>query len=76
MNTQAALQKAIDQFGGQKPLGEAIGSSQSEVSQWVTGHRPIPAHKAVAIEKATKGDVKRQWLRPQDWKQLWPELAA
>lgn len=69
-----ALDRAIAIAGNQEKLGEAIGSSQSEVSQWVTGRRPVPPKKAVAIERAT--GISRREFRPDDWHELWPELAA
>lgn len=76
MSVQKALQRAIDQIGSQSLLAEEIGSSQSEVSQWVTGRRPVPPKKAAAIERVTNGKVRRRELRPFDWRELWPELAA
>jgi DNA-binding transcriptional regulator YdaS (Cro superfamily) len=30
---------------------------------------------AVAIESTTKGAVTRRDLRPDDWQEIWPELA-
>lgn len=73
---KAAVLKAASLLGGQKQLGDRIGASQSEVSQWVTGRRPVPPKKAAAIERVTAGEVTRQQLRPGDWQQLWPELRA
>lgn len=34
-----------------------------------------PARHCVAIERATGGKVTRRELRPDDWAELWPELA-
>ena len=39
------------------------------------GRKPSPA-LAVHIEVATKGQVTRRDLRPDDWQSIWPELAA
>lgn len=75
MSTQDALRRAIGLLSGQQALAKAIGSSQSEISQWVTGRRPIPPKKAAAIERVTAGQVTRRELRPADWQQLWPELT-
>jgi len=35
----------------------------------------VPVERCVAIERATKGAVTRRDLRPNDWLQIWPELA-
>lgn len=63
-------------FGAGKRLAEAIGAPQPDVSDWANGHRPVPIARCVAIEKATEGQVSRRDLRPDDWQQFWPELAA
>jgi len=36
---------------------------------------PSPIY-AAAIERATNGQVTRRDLRPHDWRNIWPELAA
>lgn len=46
------------------------------LSQWRTGVRPIPVGRCVAIERLTAGKVTRQEMRPEDWDQIWPELAG
>lgn len=48
----------------QAELARRIGVTPSFVSQWITGHRPIPAEKAIPIEEATGGAVKRYESRP------------
>lgn len=35
----------------------------------------VPEKSAVAIEVATQGAVSRRDLRPNDWQDIWPELA-
>ena len=59
-------------------LAEKIGvKSDVQVRQWQHGYadrKPSPGY-AVAIERATKGAVTRKDLRPDDWRQIWPELA-
>lgn len=47
----------------------------SVVAAWVSMRRPIPIERCVAIERATAGAVTRQDLRPDDWRDIWPELA-
>lgn len=58
-----SLGVAIDLLGGQAALGKAIGATQQAVSQWVRRGR-VPADKCVAIEAATRGQVRCEDLRP------------
>jgi DNA-binding transcriptional regulator YdaS (Cro superfamily) len=48
----------------QKEFGKRVGTSQSMVSQWLTGRRPIGAERAVAIERRTKGEISCEDLLP------------
>ena len=48
----------------------------SLVSQWGSGTRPVPIERCVPIERATLGKVTRKDLRPDDWHEIWPELAT
>ncbi|HHV7520156.1 TPA: transcriptional regulator [Burkholderia orbicola] len=52
-----------------------LGTAPSVVSQWRTGARPVPIKSCVAIERVTAGEVTRRDLRPNDWHDIWPELA-
>lgn len=52
----------------------AINAQPSDMSDWVHGKRPVPMHRAVAIEEFTAGVVPRWNTRPKDWGLLWPEL--
>jgi DNA-binding transcriptional regulator YdaS (Cro superfamily) len=67
--------RAGDAVGGQSALANLLGVSSPTVSQWRSGLRPIPAERCVSIEKATLGAVTRKDLRPDDWMNIWPELA-
>jgi len=60
--------------GKHKELALLIGGHPPDISNWSTGARPVPPHKCVAIEAATKGQVTRQDLRPDDYWLIWPEL--
>ena len=66
------LRTYIDQQRGQaSALGRAIGVTPVLISQWANGHRPIPAERCPAIEKATSGEVTCEELRPDvDWAYL------
>lgn len=62
--------------GAKSRLAAQVGGYASDVSDWLAGNRPIPVHRCAAIERATGGAVTRRDLRPDDWAQIWPELAA
>lgn len=56
--------------GGQKPLADRIGTTQSQVWYWLTrSKRGVPAEFVLPIEQAT--GVPRSELRPD----LWPAEA-
>ena len=61
--------------GGQSRLAEMIGVPPQLMYQWARGVRPVPIERCVAIERATNGAVTRRDLRPDDWADIWPELA-
>ena len=56
-------------------LATVISVSPVLISQWSTGPRVPPIERCVPIERATNGAVTRQDLRPDDWKDIWPELS-
>lgn len=62
--------------GATSQLASAIGAHQPDVSDWANGERQVPVARCAAIEIATGGLVTRRELRPNDWQQIWPELAA
>lgn len=57
-------------------LARKLGVAPILIGQWARGQRPIPVPRCVAIESATKGVVTRKELRPDDWRDLWPELTS
>ena len=70
-----AIDIAVGCLGGVGKLAAAIGVSQAAVSNWrARGSSPDAIH-CTAIERATGGAVTRRDLRPDDWVQIWPELA-
>lgn len=74
-----AVKKAAKILGGQAKLARALGIFPVNVANWITKdvsrHRPVPPAKCVAIEHLTGGKVTRRELRPNDWRDLWPELV-
>ena len=69
-----ALSKAAAVVGGVSRLAEMVGVSSSAPSMWKARGR-IPVGHCAAIERATGGVVTRRDLRPDDWQDIWPELA-
>ncbi|AYR25783.1 transcriptional regulator [Herbaspirillum rubrisubalbicans] len=70
------LDKAIDIARGVSRLADQIGVGQSVVSNWRRRGTLIEPLLCARIEKVTRGEVKRQDLRPKDWHEIWPELVA
>lgn len=64
MNHRIHLERAIKIMGSQQALADAIGMSQQGVSYVLHSAPRITAEAAVAIERATKGAVRREQLRP------------
>lgn len=57
-------------------IAAAVGMHEQYLYQCLSGRRPVPIERCVAIERATAGAVMRWDLRPHDWRDIWPELAA
>lgn len=70
------LSNYLSLHGSQTELARAIGAQPQLIWQWSTGVRKIPIERCVPIERATNGAVTRQDLRPEDWQDIWPELAT
>ena len=54
---------------------ERVGASYSYLRLIAYGYKRPSAKIATAIEKATCGDITRKELRPEDWQDIWPEIA-
>lgn len=66
----------FDILGGPTKIAKLCGISVPGVSQWrITG---VPSDRliflAAEIEQATEGNVSRQMLFPETYRQIWPEL--
>lgn len=71
MSSIEALKRACEIVGGQKPLADRIGTTQSQVWYWLTrSKRGVPAEFVLSIERET--GVSRSSLRPD----LWPADIA
>lgn len=66
-----ALKRACELAGGQKPLADRIGTTQSQVWYWLErSKKGVPAEFVLPIERET--GVTRSELRPD----LWPAEAV
>lgn len=63
-------------YGSQQKFADALGVSVGFVSHMATGRRPVPIAYCAQIEKITGGQVTRRDLRPNDFAEIWPELAT
>lgn len=65
--------------GGSPSISElagVLGVAPPTVAEWCSGRRPVPVRRCRAIEEATGGRITRRDLRPDDWQDIWPELAS
>jgi len=56
-------------------VARRAGLAQAFVWQIAVGKRPCPIRRARALSAATDGEVGLHELRPDDWAEVWPELA-
>lgn len=56
-------------------LIDITGASYSYLRLIAYGHKQPSARVASLLELATAGRVTRRELRPNDWQEIWPELA-
>lgn len=81
MNTEQThgVRRAAEIMGSQLALARALHVTPVTVSQWLRPEtvkgRPVPPKQCVRIEQLTQGKVTRQALRPDDYFEIWPELA-
>lgn len=69
-----ALLRAIECAGGtQSALARRLGKKQPHIHKWLHSKHALRPENCLAIEKAL--GVRRQDLRPDDWWDIWPELA-
>jgi len=58
------LKRAVSQKGSQNRLAVAMGCSQAKVSWLLLSADKIKAEDAVAVERATGGQISKHDLRP------------
>lgn len=64
MDTKSHIDRAVELFGSQKKLADAVGCSQQHISLLIRGEVKVSAEIALALDEATKGEVSRRELRP------------
>lgn len=65
-----AMNKAIEYFGSQAAMARELELAQQVVNNWIRRGR-VPADYCPSIERATKGAVRCEDLRPDvDWAYL------
>lgn len=60
------LNRAVALAGGQSQLARAIGGgvTQQQVWNWLHRDKRLPGERAIQIERALKGAIRREELRP------------
>jgi DNA-binding transcriptional regulator YdaS (Cro superfamily) len=69
-----ALDRAALAAGGRGNLSQVLDVTLGALGNWKI--RGVPIERCYAIERATNGAVTRKDLRPDDWQEIWPELAT
>jgi DNA-binding transcriptional regulator YdaS (Cro superfamily) len=65
------LERALTEVGSMQAMAELLGVTKGAVGQWKLPGRRIPAEHCPVIERATKGLVKCEEMRPDvDWAYL------
>lgn len=59
-----AIRTAAELLGGQAALARVLEVKPPTVNQWCNGDRRVPAEQCPFIERATKGAVRCEDLRP------------
>lgn len=68
------IDRAARYLGGRGVMADRLGVKPSAIGNWKD--RGVPLEHCAAIELACDGFVTRRDLRPEDWRRIWPELAA
>lgn len=63
METKDPLTRAIEYFGSQQAMADALAIRSPSISGWRQAGR-VPAERCAAIEQLTNGEVTRHELRP------------
>lgn len=75
MSFHEHVQRAVKIVGSQKALADKTGLSQQGISWLLKEARQISAEIAVAIDRATEGQVSKAELRPDLFTHVTPESS-
>lgn len=76
MDTAFITKTLMEVFKTQAEIARVAKVKQPFVSQVLHGPKRFGPVSCVALEKHSNGLVTRQMLRPDDWRDIWPELAC
>lgn len=62
-------------YGGRREFAARCGTTVGRLNNVAYG-APCGPRLAAAIERESAGKVTRRDMRPHDWAEIWPELAA
>ncbi len=63
-----AINRACELVGGVGKLAVLAGVAVPTASQWCNGKRQVPAERCIVIERASKGVIRCEDLRPDvEW---------
>lgn len=68
------LRDVIEECGGVSVVAGRMHVTPQRLSNWI--ERGVPVEKCARLERALNRKVTRRDLRPDDWREIWPELAA
>lgn len=57
-------------------LCKRIGTTEGYIRKAASAGQLMEPARCVKTERETNGKVTRQQLRPDDWRDIWPELAG
>jgi DNA-binding transcriptional regulator YdaS (Cro superfamily) len=65
-----------EEYGRGARLARHLKVPPSFVTKMACGDKPVPFDHGASIEAFTDGAVSRKAMFPNDWRRVWPELAA
>lgn len=71
-----AVKRACELLGGISATATVLRVTPPTVHEWCTDRRQVPPKRALGLELALGGTMKRWDFRPDDWFEHWPELIG
>jgi len=57
-------------------IAATVGMNEQYLYQCITGRKAMKPTEAVRVERMSRGRLRRQDLRPNDYWEVWPDLPA